>query len=464
MEKNKKIFVLLPDGVGLRNFVFGDFFNTGKEAGFDITYWNGTPFDFSKTDFHHVDLGKAVSHPLSQIYKNVRKHVELDRNKKLSNDSVYDSYKFPYRYDGIKNIFKSLSAQALIPLYSSDSAYDRLRNKIENLERKTAFYQLCLETLKREKPALVFCSNQRHSSSIAPLLAAKDLNIPTATFIFSWDNLPKATMVVSADYYFVWSDHMKMELLHYYPFIKEEQIKVCGTPQFEPHYDSKLLLSREDFCRKYELDIQKKYLCYSGDDITTSPDDEKYLADLAQTIRNLNQKGANYGLIFRRCPVDFSDRYDAVLQEYKNEIVALNPVWEKGLNSWQGILPTQEDIILQVNTIAHSEMVFNLGSSMVFDYATFGKPCAFVHYSPENARVKNHTQKVYQYVHFKSMPSKNSVYWVLKKTDLEKVIKEAEAKNFVVLPDSVTWFEKIVNQSAKDSSRLIFKGFEQIIH
>jgi hypothetical protein len=38
------------------------------------------------------------------------------------------------------------------------------------------------------------------------LLAAQQLGIPTATFIFSWDNLPKATMVVETDYY-VWSDH-----------------------------------------------------------------------------------------------------------------------------------------------------------------------------------------------------------------------------------------------------------------
>jgi hypothetical protein len=34
------------------------------------------------------------------------------------------------------------------------------------------------------------------------LLAAQQLGIPTATFIFSWDNLPKATMVVETDYYY----------------------------------------------------------------------------------------------------------------------------------------------------------------------------------------------------------------------------------------------------------------------
>ena len=46
--------------------------------------------------------------------------------------------------------------------------------------------------------------------------------------------------VVETDYYCVWSDHMKREVLQYYPFVKENQVFVTGTPQFEPHYDNSL--------------------------------------------------------------------------------------------------------------------------------------------------------------------------------------------------------------------------------
>jgi hypothetical protein len=41
---------------------------------------------------------------------------------------------------------------------------------------------------------------------------------------------------------------------------------------------------------------------------------------------------------------------------------------------WNTVLPTAEDLDLQVNTIAHTEMVINLGSSMVFDYISYDKP------------------------------------------------------------------------------------------
>ena len=41
MDK-KKVFVLLPDGVGLRNFAFTEFPDIGKREDFEVIYWNNT--------------------------------------------------------------------------------------------------------------------------------------------------------------------------------------------------------------------------------------------------------------------------------------------------------------------------------------------------------------------------------------------------------------------------------------
>lgn len=48
---NKKIFILLPDGVGLRNFAFSNFYQLGIDEDFAITYWNATPFDLKDLGF-----------------------------------------------------------------------------------------------------------------------------------------------------------------------------------------------------------------------------------------------------------------------------------------------------------------------------------------------------------------------------------------------------------------------------
>src|SRR5580765_562456 len=98
-------------------------------------------------------------------------------------------------------------------------------------------------------------------------------------------------MVVETDYYFVWSQHMKNELLFYYPHINEKQIFIVGTPQFETHFKKSNVLSREDFFHQNGLNLDKKYICYSGDDITTCPDDPQYLEDVAAAVRSLNDKG-----------------------------------------------------------------------------------------------------------------------------------------------------------------------------
>jgi hypothetical protein len=290
----KKVFVFFPDGVGLRNFAFTDFKTIGEKMDFDITYWNNTIFSLKDNlGFKEVKIEDHSAHKLLPIYSRARKRAELNVSRYKFNDDVYSTYKFPFIYKGLKNIFKSLYTKWLIGLYSSEKGIVKLRQKINKLERSTSKYKYCKAQLESHKPDLVFCTTQRATQSISALSAAKDLGIPTVAFVYSWDNVPKAMQVVETDFYFVWSDLMKQQVLQYYPFIKNEQVIVTGTPQFEPHYDTALKQTRIDFFKDYNLDINKKYICYSGDDETTSPLDQFYLEDLANAVRSLNEKGEN---------------------------------------------------------------------------------------------------------------------------------------------------------------------------
>ena len=45
--KHHQIVILLPDGVGLRNFAFTNFYKIGVERKFDSTFWNATTFDLT---------------------------------------------------------------------------------------------------------------------------------------------------------------------------------------------------------------------------------------------------------------------------------------------------------------------------------------------------------------------------------------------------------------------------------
>lgn len=461
---NNKIFIFLPDGVGLKNFAFTNFCNLGVKQGYNLVFWNNTSFPLSDLGFNEIKIESAKTHPLTDIYKNVKIQAELSLNIKRTNDKVYDTYRFPHSYSTLKNTIKSIAVQTLTNFYCSQDGLHKIRNKINKKERKTFSYHQSLKTLQEEKPTLVFCTNQRPLLAIGSLLAAKDLGIPTACFIFSWDNLPKATLIVETDYFFVWSEHMKNELLFYYPYIKEEQVFVTGTPQFEPHFDETKMISKEEFFRQNSLDLNKKYICYSGDDITTCPDDPQYLKDVAIAVRELNKKGHSLGIVFRRCPVDFSSRYDSVIAEYNDVIVAIVPKWERKGEMWNTILPTADDVILQINTIAHTEMVINLGSSMVFDYVTFNKPCAYINYDVKNKMLQDWSvSKIYNFVHFRTMPNKETVLWINNSESIAAIIEKGIIKNSILIEGAKRWFEIINLHPPQEASRRIWEGIKSII-
>ena len=461
---NNKIFILLPDGVGLRNFAYSNFYQIGKDKEFDVVFWNNTSFPLSDLGFSEIKINDAKVSPKTNILKAVKLYATLNLFEKRSNDSVYQSYKFPLQFKGIKSSLKSILCLFLIKRYSSEKKILKLDDDINKAERNTAYYKKCLETLQQEKPSIVFTTNQRQILSVAPLLAAKDLNIPTVAFIFSWDNLPKATLVVNTDFYFVWSEHMKQELLHYYPQIKEEQITITGTPQFEMHFDKKKLLSREAFFDTYKLDSNKKYICFSGDDFTSSPDDPKYLKDLAIAVRKLNSESFNLGIIFRKCPVDFSNRYDDVITEFKDLIVPIDPLWKTLTLHWDSILPQKEDDTLLSSIAEHCEMVVNLGSSMVFDFVAHQKPCGYFRYNQnEQLNEKWNIFKCYQFVHFRSMPNENSVFWLDNPEEIAQKIETILSNNSNLnVANAQKWFEKINQHPPQIASERIWNAIEEI--
>ncbi|KAA5822436.1 UDP-glycosyltransferase [Algibacter amylolyticus] len=461
----KKVFVFFPDGVGLRNFAFTDFKNIGKNMGFDITYWNNTIFSLKDNlGFNEVKIEDHSAHPLLPIYSRARKRAELNVSRDKFKDSVYPTYKFPFSYKGLKNIFKSLYTKWLIGLYSSENGVVKLRAKINKLERSTSKYKYCRAQLETHKPDLVFCTTQRATQSISALLAAQDLGIPTVAFVYSWDNVPKAMQVVETDYYFVWSDLMKSEVLQYYPFVKENQVFITGTPQFEPHYNTSLKQSREVFFSDYNLDIDKKYICYSGDDETTSPLDQYYLEDLANAVRSLNEKGENLGIIYRKCPVDFTTRYDAVIEANKDIIAVIDPIWKQVGSQWNQILPTPEDFKLLYNVCEHSEFVTNVCSSTVFDFLAHKKPC--IYYNYEQPQLKKGIRDIgqnYKYVHFRSMPSQKAAVFCTDKNDLEYLVKQILDGQLSNVEECKDWYKIVAGTNPTKASETIWRIIKMLL-
>tara|TARA_R110002073_G_scaffold128999_1_gene274984 strand:+ start:35007 stop:36398 length:1392 start_codon:yes stop_codon:yes gene_type:complete len=459
----KKVFILLPDGIGLRNFAYTSFYEKLSNE-FEVVFWNNTNFPLKeKLGIEEVEVyDKGRIHFMSDLLKRAKNRIELKLNSKKFDDEVYLTYVFHNKSKDIKSFIKNRTVDLWCLFYNSDKGVQKINKLIDKFERKTTLYRESKKQLINFKPDIIFCTNQRHTSTIAPMLAAKDLDIPTASFIFSWDNLPKATLVLNPDYYFVWSDYMKDELIKYYPKIEESQIKVTGTPQFEPHFDETLDVSKEVFFKQHQLDIDKDYICFSGDDITTSPFDQYYLEDLASSVRKLNSQGFNLGIIYRKNPTDTSTRYDRILTEYEDIISSIKPDWKSLGENWSSIMPMKGDGELLKNTVKYSKLVVNIASSMVFDAFTQNVPCAYLNYNPSKGNTsKWNVHRIYKFIHFRSMPSDKAVIWINGENDYDNVIKGILENGFT-LDEASKWFQRI-NTHPKDSPEKMITFIHEVI-
>jgi hypothetical protein len=446
IEKTK-IQVVLPDGVGLKNFVFTDFIKVVQSNNLSLSYWNATPFDFANSDYDVSQLNLAGRPSAkSDLYKRARKIIEIKNFIKQSKNTSYNFYLFSPKNRTFKQKIKNLIEYYFFLKHRN--SLGKLRLNLISSEKNTQYYSNCLEQLNNSQPKLLLVTNQRPLSAVAPVEAAKELGIPTVSFIFSWDNLPKATMVIETDFYFVWSEYMKEQLLYYYPYILENQILITGTPQFEIHFNESILATRQTFTNANNLNKETEYICFSGDDVTTSPHDQIYLEDLAKVIKQINEQGLyekRLGIIFRPCPVDFSNRFNHVLSEFPNEITLIRPLWKCHKDNWNSIIPSYQDQVLLANTVHYTKMVVNVGSSMVFDYVAQNKPCAFINYNPQGIELKKDIYKIYKYIHFNSMPSKDAVIWLNSKEELRGKILEGLNNPDKYIYNAKKWF-KIINQ------------------
>lgn len=457
----KKIGIVITDGVGVKNFMYSKFYYFVKQK-FDVTFINFSSIESdSLKDDNIITIIPKINF-LTEIIKNSIKYLRLKKSYDKTGLEAYKYYHFKNRNNSFSNLIKNQIFNVLCFLFNSSKGILFLEHCCKFIESKTRYHFEYFELIKEKKLDLLFFSNQRHSTTIALCMAAKKCGIPSISFIFSWDNLPKATKVIDTDYYFVWSNYMKKELLYYYPEINENQIKVTGTPQFEFYYEKENIIDKTDFFEKYSLDLNKQYICYSGDDITTCPDDPQYLYDITKAIEELNLEGYNLGIIFRKCPVDFSNRYDEVIHKFSHIIKPINPDWERSNNNWHGAFPHRNDINILSSTIYYSQFVINLGSSMVFDFAIFNKPCMYIKYDVINKiNEKWSVSKIYSYIHFASMPSKEAVIWLENKNEIKNKIKQL-LNNKPNVNNAKIWFNEINMNPYNDASKRILLELQKI--
>lgn len=447
----KKVCIIIPDGTGIRNYLYSKLVSNLIDANCEIILLHSVSeraIEEILKIYNNISVYKIPKYKESLKEKFKRESIcyaRLCYNSTLTNNkSIFSSWK-PNQKSLTKKAFYKL-----VKIFGNyiSKKYKRIlyfEDKYEMLvSEKTNDYK---SILKEINPSVIFSTHQRAMNAVPIVMAAHQLEIKTVGAIFSWDNLPKARLTVRTNEYIVWSEYMKQEMNLFYPEIKNDNITITGTPQFEFYYEDDFIINKDDFFDSYNLDISKKIICFSGDDVRTSPFDANYLEDIASVIQT---EKLDLQILLRRAPVDVSGRFDNVISKYPNIIKEVTPNWNFDKNdkeNWQVIYPKFMDISLLVSTVFYSDTVVNLGSTMAHDFSIFNKSAIYLNYDPVPSDSWS-VETIYKYQHFRSMGELSPVIWLNSKKDIKDVLLNALNNTNT---DNKKWMN-VISQNRQEAS------------
>lgn len=374
-----KTAAFFPDGVGIRNFILGSFLHRIAERG-TVYAFHRIPED--RLDSYRQGLNGALQWHRCPPYQDAVLPCFLRKSLVHAHLCFCDTQAMRYaRKLPVKGNLPARAMTYAARSFGYLSASPRnIRGLLTMHDRaiarlpQTAEYVKLFESLS---PTVLFCSHQRALEVIPAAVAARSMGIPTATFIFSWDNITsKGRIAAPFDHFLVWSQLMKKELLEYYPEVEEENVHIVGTPQFDPHADDNLIWSREEFCKRVGADPNRPIICYSGGEPGTTPEDPAHLRTLLELVRS-GRITHNPQVLLRPAPVtraDERERYGPVCRDFP-ELIYCQPQWQQTVSGdWASVIPKQEDLQFLSNLIYHSHLNVNLASTMTLDFAVRDKP------------------------------------------------------------------------------------------
>jgi len=236
-------------------------------------------------------------------------------------------------------------------------------------------------------------------------------------------------MLGTFDYFLVWSRLMQSELLYFYPTVSIENVKVVGTPQFEPYVMPKYQTTASAFYAKFRLDAKLKTICYSCADVTIGSNDPIVIRAIANAIRN-NAITTKVQLLVRTSPAEDDIRFKSIKEEFP-EIIWNVPQWiltrEHHAEMWSQRIPSEEDIKDLRSLLEYVDLNINMCSTMSLDFMLFDKPVInTVFGSAENGLYDD--QRFLKFGHFKKVVDSQSVTIAKNETELIHQINQALSK------------------------------------
>ncbi len=243
-----------------------------------------------------------------------------------------------------------------------------------------------IHLFRQLKPDLVFnCSHIHGEAGELPAKIAHHMGIPTAGFIFSWDNLTSRSRIfVPYDHYLVWHEPMRRQLLNIYPRISPDRVIVTGTPQFDFHLNPELCQSRDEFCRRIGVDPSRPYVLYTTGVAHHFPEEHRTVELVIRLLHQLPIESRPQ-LVVRTYIKDTSQEMKALGERGIPDVIFPPVLWEE---KWA--TPLYDDLIIYSNLLRHAALGINAASTVSLELMLLDKPVINLGFDPPGSTLPHH--------------------------------------------------------------------------
>lgn len=293
------------------------------------------------------------------------------------------------------------------------SLYDRASWRFRPTDRFDKLF-------RRLQPDLVFDTAHIHAPAARlPIRVAKRMGIPTAAFIFSWDNLTtRGRIFITYDHYLVWHERMYSELLSLYPEISPQQVDITGTPQFDFHFQPEYRLSKPELCERLGADPDRPIVLYTTGMAGDFPEEYRHVETVIEILKE----------------VDIDPRPQLVVRTYikgnSPEMVSLSKknipgvvfppiLWDK---EW--FMPAYEDLYIYTSLLHHAILGINAASTVSLELMMLDKPVINLGFDPPGSQIPNCYRWVrhIEYDHYHPVAQSGGVMVARSVEDLHEMI------------------------------------------
>ncbi|MDX2031485.1 MAG: hypothetical protein SF339_12490 [Blastocatellia bacterium] len=376
---NRSIVVILPRGETYRNFIYtGVLRELSAQA--EVTLLSVYPNEEFREKMA-AEVGRAL--PLQEhrdrwVPRFLREILDMAHGRWLWSGAARERWRLRDAEANTPMKWLKRRGRKLLSYPFANPTGLRLLSKAERTaSRWLRTSDEYLAMFREQRPSLVFNGSHAHSvNAIQAVQAAQWLGIPTATFIFSWDNLTsQGRIILPYDYYLVWNEHLRKQLLEIYPQIRPENVFVTGTPQFDAHFQPRHHWSREEFCERIGADPARPIVFYSTGMANHVPGEPRIVEGIAAMLCEIPVP-IRPQLLVRVSPKDLTGRFEQMKRDLP-EILFPEVPWDA---RW--LTPKPEDAWLLANSIRHAAVGINVGSTISLELCMFDKPVINVGYNP----------------------------------------------------------------------------------